>query len=35
MSSSVADHGRVLTLFEKEGLIKLKEGIDKTISNSR
>ena len=29
-SSSVADHGRVLTLFEMEGLIKLKDGIDKT-----
>ena len=23
------DHGRVLTLFEEEGLIKLKDGIDK------
>ena len=29
MSSSVPDHGRVLTLFEEEGLIKLKDGIDK------
>lgn len=29
MSSSVPDHGRVLTLFEVEGLIKLKDGIDK------
>ena len=29
MSNSVPDHGRVLTLFEKEGLIKLKDGIDK------
>lgn len=30
MSSSVADHGRVLSLLEKEGLIKLKDGINKT-----
>ena len=29
MSSSVPDHGRVLALFEKEGLITLKDGIDK------
>ena len=29
ISNSVADHGRVLALFEKEGLIKLKDGIDK------
>ena len=29
MSKYVADHGRVLALFEKEGLITLKEGIDK------
>ena len=29
MSSRVPDHGRVLSLFEKEGLIKLKDGIDK------
>lgn len=28
-SSSVADHGRVLALLEKEGLIKLKDGVDK------
>jgi len=32
MSSSVADHGRVLALLETEGLIKLKEGIDKTAA---
>ena len=31
MSSSVADHGRVLTLFEVEGLITLKDGIDKAM----
>ena len=31
MSSSVPDHGRVLTLFEVEGLIKLKDGIDKAM----
>lgn len=30
MSNSVADHGRVLALLETAGLIKLKEGIDKT-----
>ncbi|MFK2826482.1 MetQ/NlpA family ABC transporter substrate-binding protein [Bacillus sp. B190/17] len=29
MSSSVADHGRVLKMLEKEGLIKLKEGVKK------
>ena len=35
MSNSVPDHGRVLALFEMEGLIKLKDGIDKAISNFR
>lgn len=30
MSSSVADHGRALSLLEENGLITLKEGIDKT-----
>ncbi|MBS2970434.1 MetQ/NlpA family ABC transporter substrate-binding protein [Metabacillus sp. KIGAM252] len=30
MSNSVADHGRILTMLESEGLIKLKEGVDKT-----
>lgn len=29
MSSSVADHGRILTMLEKEGLITLKEGVVK------
>ncbi|UII55446.1 MetQ/NlpA family ABC transporter substrate-binding protein [Cytobacillus spongiae] len=29
MSNSVADHGRILTMLEKEGLITLKEGIEK------
>lgn len=28
-SSSTSDHGRVLALLEKEGLIKLKDGVDK------
>ena len=28
-SNSVADHGRVLALLEKEGLITLKDGVDK------
>lgn len=32
MSNSVADHGRLLSLLEKEGLIKLKDGIDKTTA---
>jgi D-methionine transport system substrate-binding protein len=30
LSSSVADHGRALSLLEKEGLITLKEGVEKT-----
>jgi D-methionine transport system substrate-binding protein len=29
MSSSVADHGRILTMLEKEGLITLKDGVEK------
>ncbi|MFB6467513.1 MetQ/NlpA family ABC transporter substrate-binding protein [Cytobacillus sp. Hz8] len=29
MSNSVADHGRILTLLESKGLIKLKDGVDK------
>jgi D-methionine transport system substrate-binding protein len=32
MSSSVPDHGRLLSLLEAQGLIKLKEGIDKTTA---
>jgi D-methionine transport system substrate-binding protein len=32
ISNSVADHGRILSLLEAEGLIKLKEGIDKTAA---
>ena len=32
MSSSVADHGRALSLLEANGLIKLKDGIDKTTA---
>ena len=32
ISNSVADQGRILTLLETEGLIKLKEGIDKTAA---
>lgn len=32
LSSSVADHGRMLALLEAKGLIKLKEGIDKTVA---
>jgi D-methionine transport system substrate-binding protein len=35
MSSSVADHGRMLSLLEKAGLIKLKEGIDKTEAEEK
>jgi D-methionine transport system substrate-binding protein len=30
MSNSPADHGRLLSLLENEGVIKLKDGIDKT-----
>ncbi len=30
MSNSVSDHGRLLSLLEAQGLIKLKSGIDKT-----
>lgn len=29
ISSSVADHGRILTMLEKQGLITLKEGVEK------
>lgn len=29
ISNSVADHGRILTMLEKEGLITLKEGVEK------
>jgi D-methionine transport system substrate-binding protein len=32
MSSSVADHGRALSLLEANGLLTLKEGIDKTAA---
>ncbi|MGE6379351.1 MetQ/NlpA family ABC transporter substrate-binding protein [Peribacillus muralis] len=35
LSSSVADHGRALSLLEKNGLIKLKEGIDKTTATTK
>jgi D-methionine transport system substrate-binding protein len=30
MSNSVADHGRVLSMLESKGLIKLKEGVEKS-----
>jgi D-methionine transport system substrate-binding protein len=30
MSNSVADHGRMLSLLQAEGLIKLKDGVDQT-----
>ncbi|RFU63805.1 MetQ/NlpA family ABC transporter substrate-binding protein [Peribacillus glennii] len=30
MRDSVADHGRILTMFQEKGLIKLKDGVDKT-----
>lgn len=30
ISNSIPDHGRILSLLETQGLIKLKEGIDKT-----
>lgn len=32
MSNSVADHGRMLSLLDHEGIISLKEGIDKTTA---
>lgn len=32
MSSSVPDHGRILSLFEAKGLLTLKDGIDKTAA---
>ncbi len=32
ISNSVPDHGRILSLFESHGLIKLKDGIDKTTA---
>ncbi|MGD6968677.1 MetQ/NlpA family ABC transporter substrate-binding protein [Rossellomorea vietnamensis] len=32
MSNSVADHGRILTLLEAKGLIKIKEGVEKTAA---
>lgn len=32
MSNSVADHGRILSLLEAKGLIKLADGIDKTAA---
>ena len=32
LSNSVADHGRMFSLLEAKGLIKLKEGIDKTAA---
>lgn len=35
MSSSVADHGRALSMLEAKGLITLKEGIDKTTATTK
>lgn len=32
ISNSVADHGRILSVFEQAGLIKLKDGVDKTTA---
>ena len=32
MSNSVADHGRILSMLESQGLIKLDEGVDKTAA---
>ncbi|CEG28445.1 MetQ/NlpA family ABC transporter substrate-binding protein [Bacillus sp. B-jedd] len=32
VSSSVPDHGRILTMLEAKGLIKLKEGVEKTTA---
>lgn len=30
MSNSVADHGRILSMLEQQGLIKIKDGVEKT-----
>ncbi|MER2115921.1 MAG: MetQ/NlpA family ABC transporter substrate-binding protein, partial [Solibacillus isronensis] len=35
LSNSVADHGRMLSLLEAQGLIKLAEGIDKTKAETK
>ncbi|PLT33978.1 MetQ/NlpA family ABC transporter substrate-binding protein [Bacillus sp. V5-8f] len=35
MSSSVADHGRALSMLEAKGVITLKEGIDKTTATTK
>ena len=35
MSDSLSDHGRILPIFEKEGLIKLKEGVGKQMQELR
>lgn len=32
LSNSISDHGRILTLLEKEGLITIKDGVDKTTA---
>lgn len=32
MSSSVADHGRMLSLLQQEGLIKIADGVDPTVA---
>lgn len=32
MSNSVADHGRMLSLLQQEGLIKIAEGVDPTVA---
>lgn len=32
MSNSVSDHGRMLSMLEEKGLIKLKEGVDKSAA---
>ncbi|EKN67827.1 MetQ/NlpA family ABC transporter substrate-binding protein [Schinkia azotoformans] len=32
MSNSIPDHGRILSMLEEKGLIKLKEGIEKTTA---
>lgn len=35
MSNSVADHGRILSMLESKGLIKLKEGVEKSEATEK
>ena len=35
MSNSVADHGRGLAILQKEGILKIKDGVDPVKRNSK